>query len=37
LGYAAGVDLIINGQNVRFQGPPGFQTITLPDDIKSLT
>ncbi len=37
LGYAAGVDLVINGRNVRFHGPPGFQTITLPDDIKSLT
>ncbi|MEA2507330.1 MAG: hypothetical protein QOH48_1948 [Actinomycetota bacterium] len=37
LGYAAGVDLIINGTNVRFRGPPGFQTITLPNDIKSLT
>jgi cytoskeleton protein RodZ len=37
LGYAAGVDLIINGRNVGFQGPPGFETVTLPDDIKSLT
>jgi cytoskeleton protein RodZ len=37
LGYAAGVDLIINGRNIKFQGSPGFQTVTLPDDIKSLT
>ena len=37
LGFAQGVDLIINGQNIGYQGPPGPETITLPDDIKSLT
>jgi Helix-turn-helix domain/RodZ C-terminal domain len=37
LGMAQGVDLIVNGQNIHYQGPPGYDTITLPDDIKSLT
>jgi cytoskeletal protein RodZ len=37
LGMGEGVDLIVNGQNIRYHGPPGSDTITLPDDIKSLT
>ena len=37
LGMGEGVDLIINGQNIGYHGPPGYDTITLPDDIKSLT
>jgi cytoskeleton protein RodZ len=37
LGNAEGVDLIVNGHDIHYQGPPAPQTITLPDDIKSLT
>jgi hypothetical protein len=37
LGNAEGVDLIVNGHDINYQGPPTPQTITLPDDIKSLT
>jgi cytoskeleton protein RodZ len=37
LGFGEGVDLIVNGRNIRYHGPPGSDTIVLPDDIKSLT
>ncbi|HEX3325411.1 MAG TPA: RodZ domain-containing protein [Actinomycetota bacterium] len=37
LGFPAGVDLIVNGHDIRYHGPPTAQTITLPQDIKSLT
>ena len=37
LGFPAGVDLIVNGHDIHYHGPPTAQTITLPQDIKSLT
>jgi hypothetical protein len=36
LGYAAGVELEVNGQPLGAPGGPGVETIHLPQDIKSL-
>ncbi len=36
LGYAAGVELVINGRNVGTPGGPDVLTFTLPDDFKTL-
>jgi Helix-turn-helix domain/RodZ C-terminal domain len=37
LGFPEGVDLIVNGHNIGYQGGPSATTITLPQDLKSLT
>ncbi|MEA2509330.1 MAG: hypothetical protein QOG21_1412 [Actinomycetota bacterium] len=37
LGFPAGVDLILNGHDLGYHGGPSAQTITLPQDLKSLT
>jgi hypothetical protein len=37
LGFPEGVDLIVNGHDIGYHGPPTAQTIILPQDIKSLT
>ena len=36
LGYAAGVELVINGQNVGTPGGPDVLTFTLPDDFETF-
>jgi cytoskeleton protein RodZ len=36
LGYAAGVELVVNGQNIGTIGTPGKEVIQLPDDVESL-
>jgi cytoskeletal protein RodZ len=36
LGYAAGVELTVNGHNLGAPGGPGVQTIHLPQDLDSL-
>lgn len=36
LGYAAGVELEVNGHSLGAPGGPGVETIHLPQDIKSL-
>jgi cytoskeleton protein RodZ len=37
LGFPEGVELIVNGQNLGAPGGPNPITVTLPDDIESLT
>ena len=36
LGYAAGVELVVNGQNIGTPGGPDVLTFTLPDDFETL-
>jgi hypothetical protein len=37
LGFPEGVELIVNGRNLGAPGGPNPITLTLPDDIESLT
>jgi cytoskeleton protein RodZ len=37
LGFPEGVNLIVNGHNIGYHGGPSATTITLPQDLKSLT
>ncbi len=36
LGFAEGVDLIVNGQNLGAPGGPDFAVVSLPEDVKDL-
>jgi cytoskeleton protein RodZ len=36
LGYAAGVELIVNGKNIGTIGTTGKEVVQLPDDVESL-
>jgi cytoskeleton protein RodZ len=37
LGFPEGVNLIVNGHDIGYHGGPSATTITLPQDLKSLT